>query len=278
MSKRLIINADDYGRTPAVSRGIRAAHLNGVVTSTTCMMNLPNTVEEIQLAQREAPMLGLGVHLTLTADQPLVKREAVQSITDSHGNFLKLNVFTQQLNQIQIDEVKLEWRAQIEAFIQAAKQKPTHLDSHHHTSYFSAALLRAMLELAQEFECGIRLPLEYPAATMTGVPPEVVAAAKVYAPKLLREFNPTSPNGFFANFYGATATRAELLHIFETLPDGVFEIMCHPGYVDEALPRVSSYVYARETELKILSAAEIRAAISANQIELINFSKLTQTR
>ena len=43
MPKRLIINSDDYGRTPDISRGIREAHLHGVVTSTTCMMNIPTT-------------------------------------------------------------------------------------------------------------------------------------------------------------------------------------------------------------------------------------------
>ena len=69
--KRLIINSDDYGRTPEVSRGIREAHLHGVVTSTTCMMNIPTTAADIQVALREAPLLGLGVHLVLTADRPI---------------------------------------------------------------------------------------------------------------------------------------------------------------------------------------------------------------
>ncbi|MCC6259580.1 MAG: ChbG/HpnK family deacetylase, partial [Anaerolineales bacterium] len=198
MTKQLIVNADDYGRTRAVSRAIRAAHANGIVTSTTCMMNLRGVADEIALAQKETPKLGLGVHLTLTADQPLVKREALPSITDANGNFLKLNIFSARLSQINPAEVKLEWRAQIEAFLQAAGQKPTHLDSHHHTSYFSAALLRAMLELAQEFECAIRLPFEHASQTMTGVPPELVESARTYVPQLLGEFNPPRTRGFFA--------------------------------------------------------------------------------
>ncbi|HEX5941948.1 MAG TPA: ChbG/HpnK family deacetylase, partial [Anaerolineales bacterium] len=59
--KRLIVNSDDYGRTPEISRGIREAHLQGVVTSTTCMMNITTTAEDIALALRETPALGLGV-------------------------------------------------------------------------------------------------------------------------------------------------------------------------------------------------------------------------
>ena len=69
--KRLIINSDDYGRTPEISRGIREAHLRGVVTSTTCMMNIPTTAADIADALKETPELGMGVHLVLTMGSPI---------------------------------------------------------------------------------------------------------------------------------------------------------------------------------------------------------------
>jgi predicted glycoside hydrolase/deacetylase ChbG (UPF0249 family) len=72
MTLRLIVNADDYGRTPGVSRGIREAHRRGIVTSTTCMMNMPAVVDDIALALEETPRLGLGVHLVLTSGRPLL--------------------------------------------------------------------------------------------------------------------------------------------------------------------------------------------------------------
>ena len=53
--KQLIINSDDYGRTPEISRGIREAHLRGVVTSTTCMMNIPTTAADVAIALKETP-------------------------------------------------------------------------------------------------------------------------------------------------------------------------------------------------------------------------------
>jgi predicted glycoside hydrolase/deacetylase ChbG (UPF0249 family) len=55
--------------------------------------------------------------------------------------------------------VRAEWRAQIEKFIATTSRRPTHLDSHHHASYFTAGLFRTMLELAQEYGCAIRLPV-----------------------------------------------------------------------------------------------------------------------
>ena len=263
--KRLIINSDDYGRTPEVSRGIREAHLHGVVTSTTCMMNIPTTAADIQVALREAPLLGLGVHLVLTADRPIGPHESVRSITDESGNFLNLSVLTQRIHSIEVSEVKAEWRRQIEAFIQAAGKKPTHLDSHHHSSYFSAALFRAMLELAKEFDCAIRLPFM-----------EGNDAIKEYAPALLAEFNPRRANTFYASFYDELATRAELQRIIASIQDGTCEIMVHPGYADEALLKASSYARQRETELEILTDPAIRQAIADRGIELIHFGSVEQ--
>ena len=274
MPKRLIINSDDYGRTPEVSRGIRESHLRGVVTSTTCMMNIPTTAADIAIALRETPRLGLGVHLVLTADRPIVKSEALQSITDENGNFLKLDVLIQRINSIDIQEVKTEWRAQIEAFIKAAGRRPTHLDSHHHTSYFSPALFQAMLELAKEYGCGIRLPVVDGGDDMAGLPPELIDPIKEYAPKLLSEFNPRRPDAFFASFYDELVTREELRSIINQVNDGTFEIMCHPGYADAILLSASSYAKQRETELEILTDPAIKQEIHNLGIELISFADI----
>ncbi|MBL0346675.1 ChbG/HpnK family deacetylase [Candidatus Villigracilis affinis] len=272
--KRLIINSDDYGRTPEVSRGIRAAHLLGVVTSTTCMMNIPTTAADIKIGLWETPQLGLGVHLVLTADKPIGPYESVKSITDENGNFLKLAALIQRINDIDVNEVKAEWRRQIEAFIQAANKKPTHLDSHHHSSYFSPSLFRAMLELAQEYDCAIRLPVVNDSDDMAGLPPELIGPIREYAPKLFAEFNPRRPKAFFASFYDDLATHDELQRIISEVGDGTYEIMTHPGYVDDELLKASSYARQRETELKILTDPSIKQAIRSNEIELVTFASL----
>jgi len=272
--KRLIINSDDYGRTPEVSRGIREAHLRGVVTSTTCMMNIPTTAGDIAVALRETPKLGLGVHLVLTADRPLLPREQVKTITDGEGNFLKLAALIAQIPQVDAREVKEEWRAQIEAFIKAAGRKPTHFDSHHHSSYFSPALFRAMLELAKDYDCAIRLPIMDGGDEMAGLPSELIGPIKKYAPELLKEFNPRRPTAFFASFYDDLATRKEFQRIIDGMGNGAFEIMCHPGFVDEILLAASSYAKQRKTELEILTDPAVKAAIKSHGIELITFAEL----
>src|SRR6185436_3530807 len=273
MPKRVIINSDDYGRTPGISRGIRESHLNGVVTSTTCMMNIPTTARDVAVAVQETPKLGLGVHLVLTMGKPILPREAVPSIVDKNGNHLKYDAFIANLPRLKIDEVEAEWRAQIEAFIRAAGRKPDHLDSHHHSSYFTPELFRGMLEIAREYGCPIRNPIAYGNNPTAGMP-AVADPMSEHAPRLMKEFNARSTDTIFVDFYDEGATNEELLDILSKVADGTTEIMCHPGYVDDAFAKESVYNFQRERELKILTDPAIQQAIQANVIELITFAEL----
>ena len=267
--KKLIINSDDYGRTPDISRGIREAHLNGVVTSTTCMMNIPTTAAAIAIAIKETPDLGMGVHLVLTMGKPILPPETVPTIVDENGNHLKYNPFLKNIPDLDIHEVKAEWRAQIEAFVKASGKKPTHLDSHHHSSYFSPTLFRTMLELAKEYDCPIRYPL-----LQENDDSQEFSETTRHAAELLKEYNLPHPDKFFVNFYDTTATKEDLLNIIDNVPEGTSELMCHPGHVDESFARESVYNFQRERELQILTDPSIKAALESNNIQLITFADL----
>lgn len=276
MTTRLIINADDYGRTPEISRGIRQAHLHGLVTSTTCMMNMPGVATGIKIALEETPRLGMGVHLVLTAGRPLLPTEKLPGLTSPDGNFLKQENLIRQAARLDPAVVKQEWRAQIEAFITAAQKKPTHIDSHHHSSYFTPALFTSMLELAREYELAIRLPLAHRQDPFSsGLPDELAGKMTESAPRILEKFQPHSPDAFFASFYDEGATRAEFLRILgHLLPNGSFEIMCHPGYVDADFAKESGYAFQRQVELEILTDPAMRREVDKRGIELISFAGL----
>ena len=70
MIKRLIVNADDYGLSEGVCLGILKAHRDGILTSTTCMMNMENIEKYLEMT-KAYPNLGLGVHLNITVGKPL---------------------------------------------------------------------------------------------------------------------------------------------------------------------------------------------------------------
>jgi predicted glycoside hydrolase/deacetylase ChbG (UPF0249 family) len=87
MVASLIVNADDLGIFPGVNRGILEAHLNGIITSTTAMINLPDAEEGIRMVQREAPRLGMGLHFNLSFGAPVTPPEQVPSLIKANGRF-----------------------------------------------------------------------------------------------------------------------------------------------------------------------------------------------
>lgn len=263
MSIRLIVNADDYGFTPGVSAGIRQAHLDGIVTSTSAMMNVPTAQDDVVRMVEHCPKLGAGVHLVLTAGRPLRPADKVPTLVDSTGAFFDYMGVRSRVGQFKKGELRDEWRTQIEAFIGAGK-KPDHLDSHHHVSYWSETTFEVMLALADEYSLPIRCPLQMGEEHAT--PDFVVEALKSH---LVRY-----PDRMIGSFYDNTATLDGILKILTDLPEGTSELMTHPGLVDDELRARDSYTDPRIRELSILSGSHVREQIAARHIQLITFAQL----
>jgi predicted glycoside hydrolase/deacetylase ChbG (UPF0249 family) len=271
---QLIVNADDYGRTPGVSQGIREAHRYGIVTSTTAMMNMPGAEAELRRAMRETPNMGLGVHLVLTSGAPLLPPVQVSSITNGRDRFPPPKEFIAHLKTIDENQVAAEWETQIQFFIKIVGRNPDHLDSHHHTSYCSEKLFDAFLGLAKKYGCAIRMPFPCPSGNCDGLPPEIADQAREFIPRLNLQFQPARPDWFIGTFYDELATSQQLLHIIDLIKSGISELMCHPGFADPALLEGSAYNRPRERELAILTSESIREAVKRRGIHLINFGNL----
>lgn len=274
MSIRLIVNADDYGRTSAVSAGIRAAHQCGIITSATVMANMQGIEYDLRTALRDTPKLGLGAHLTLTSGRPILPPEYVNTLVDEKGHFLDLQAFAGRAGQVDLSQVKAEWKAQVDYFASVTGKPPDHLDSHHHVSYYTPGLFRAFLELARDYDCPIRLPLATGTMISTGLPEDLYASFAAFAPRLIAEFNPRRPDYFTAGFYGENATKDHLLKILASLPQGTTEIMSHPGYADTGLISGSTYARQRVLELSVLTNPDVKDFITSAGIKLINFGDL----
>jgi predicted glycoside hydrolase/deacetylase ChbG (UPF0249 family) len=278
MTKQLIVNADDYGHTAGISKGIREAHLNGLVTSTTAMMNRPHAIAALELAVETCPKLGLGVHLCLTSGRPSLPFEKVPSLVSPEGTFFHEEGFLTRLSGIKMDEVRAEWRSQIERFMLVVGHGPDHLDSHHHSSYFSHALFEGMLELASEFHCRIRRPFGEESG---GLPGELT---NIQLNTMMVDFTgkgssptPLTTQGFFGGFYDEGVNSVSLKVILKRIVEHPtlqsFELMCHPAYVDEELLATSSYNQPRGRERELLQDQEI-VSFARSHMELITFAQL----
>lgn len=243
MINQLIINADDFGMTQANTIGILVAHSQGVLTSTTCMTNMPYAHFALKQAEK-FPDLGVGIHLVLTVGRPLI--EGAHSYTDVNGNFIRPKDYPDGKPHGDSEELYREWKAQIEKFIEMAGHKPTHIDSHHHV-HLLPWHIEVTKRLAKEYDLPIRQR-------------EQIIDTYPYIP-------------VYDKMYGEDANYQYVTKVFES-HEGPLEFMCHPAYLDQRLYDMSSYNLPRMKELELLTSPELKEFIQKNHIELINFSHL----
>ena len=130
-ARLLIVNADDFGMCHAVNAAVIRALEKGGLRSTTLMVPCPWALHAMHFLG-EHPGLPFGVHLTALSDWvdyrwgPVTPREKVPSLVDPAGHFYNFEHMPQLLSQVDMDELELEFRAQIEAVL-AAGLHPTHL-------------------------------------------------------------------------------------------------------------------------------------------------------
>src|SRR4030042_5568247 len=84
--KKVIINADDFGLSPGVNRGILCGFRDGIVTSTTMMVNLPAFDDAVQII-KENPDLPVGIHLTLLWGKPVTDFFKIPTLVCRNGCF-----------------------------------------------------------------------------------------------------------------------------------------------------------------------------------------------
>jgi predicted glycoside hydrolase/deacetylase ChbG (UPF0249 family) len=266
MGKWLIVNADDFAFSPAVARGILEAHRKGIVTSASAMMNFPWSHEWVSCGARERD-LGLGVHLVFTAGVPMLNSSQVPSLVEASGAF---RAWDQQLalrETIDVRELEAEWRAQLEAFERAAGRTPDHLDGHHFV-FLWPPFFELYLELARELGVPVRAPLSAQTA-----PEELLPCLEIDR-QMLAEKHIPHPDHFVCDFYDQTVRVETLDRIFEGIGQGVSELMCHPGYVDQELRAADPYTDPREEELWLLCAPQVRSRVEMFGIQLGNYGTL----
>jgi len=138
-SKRLIINADDFGWSRGITDGIIECHLRGVVTSTSLMAAQP--ASEYALAQVDRiPRMSVGIHVNLCEGQPVLPPSEVPTLVGPDGNFHPFLEMAKRLWRFRVSSRELE--AEITAQVRWMKDRgvlPTHADSHQHLHNYPAA-------------------------------------------------------------------------------------------------------------------------------------------
>ncbi len=232
--RALIINADDLGYEPEVTRGIIEAMREGVVSSTTLIVNGPHSAAAAALAKG----LSVGLHLNL----------ARWPKCSGKGDWDEA-----QAAALDAASAAKETHAQVERFEALLKRKPTHIDVHKHL-HRHAAVLEGVAKAAAQH----RLPVR-------SIDKDMRAA--------LRKHN-AATNDHFLGEAGSGGPAYWTLDQFEktlqALPkSGVIELMCHPGYAPRLIE--SGYSNQRETELQTFTNPSARAWLERLEIVPISW-------
>jgi hopanoid biosynthesis associated protein HpnK len=285
--RRLIVNADDFGFTSGVNRGILEAHTRGVVTSATLMANGAAFAEGVSLA-KNFPTLAVGCHVVLIDGEPVLEADEIPSLTKS-GRFRDgLRGFAARAlaGRMAAHEITAEVGAQIRK-IQATGISVSHVDSHKHAHLFPQ-VLRSLLQAARE--CGVRavrnpfgprLPLRSSELLLKPNIWKRYAELEVLQ-RFANKFREAVDREGFATPDGTlgievTGTLDERLFeaIAASIPEGTWEFVCHPGYSDADLQAARTRLReSRAIELRVLTLPEAKQILMQRGITLISYRDL----
>jgi predicted glycoside hydrolase/deacetylase ChbG (UPF0249 family) len=247
VSRRLIVNADDWGLTRGVSEGILAAHRHGIVTSTTVLATAD--LDRQLVARLLDSGLGVGLHVNLTLGRPLTRGG---SLVDGDGRFVR--DARRAAAGVTVGDARREIEAQVAKFQKVFRRAPTHLDTHHHVG-----LHPPVREIVLDVARALRVPVR----SQDGVARARARSAGLRTPDHF--FGESGP----AAYWSPSTTLA----LLRALPEGLSEFMTHPGWFDADLA-YSRYGRQRETEMIGLGTPAARATAAALGIRLCTFGAL----
>ncbi|MBI2346420.1 MAG: ChbG/HpnK family deacetylase [Deltaproteobacteria bacterium] len=245
----VLVTADDFGLSAKVSTGIIEACRHGAVKAVSVMTNFPDTVVTLP-ALRAVSEVAIGVHLSATAGAPLTTEG--RFLAKRSGRFSRREFLWRYLTSPRrtVMGLRAEWTAQIEA-LRAAGVTPAHLDSHHHV-HLLPGLQRCVLDLALRFNIPRVRASHDPAFLRSPATVCIYLLARFFA-RRARRHRLLVADHFRGNLLmRARDKQAALERIMRSLPGGMTEIYCHPGYADPDLN--DPYREGRAAELAALGA------------------------
>jgi len=284
--RQLIVNADDLGADEARNAGIFEAIREGSVTSVSILANGPALEDGLRgITFLGNKKISFGIHLNLSEGIPLVS--GLRQLTGPEGCFLGKARTHELLSEPRDRDLEGEIQQELDAQVRVLEKAGipiSHLDGHQHVHLFPAAV-RAAVNLARGHRIPwIRLPQEPdpdPENARIGFPllqegrnfSGMAKATRVH----LNETGIRTTDHFRGLYLKGRFSLSALIDSLENLPEGLTELMVHPGRVP---PTPTSNPFSqfstldREKELEFLLGIKFRMALAERGIDLVPFPEL----
>jgi predicted glycoside hydrolase/deacetylase ChbG (UPF0249 family) len=264
-ARLLIINADDFGMCHAINEATVRTLKEGIVSSTSLMAPCPWAPHAMQLL-KENPDIPFGVHLTAICDfanyrwGPLASKGSVPSLIDDTGYFYNGDRIPEFLARARLDELEVEFRAQIDA-VMAAQLRPTHLDWHCLRDGGRVDIFDMTLELAEEYGVALRV------------------YDRPLAEKCQREGLPANDYDVLDSYRLDTIDKsARYAQLLRELPAGLSEWAVHPSLGNaEAQAMEPDSWQVRQTDFDFLMSQEAHDLLEKEGIVLLDYRAIQRS-
>jgi hopanoid biosynthesis associated protein HpnK len=270
--RRLIVNADDFGRSASINEAVIRAHKEGILTTASLMVNEPSADEAIQLA-RQNPRLGIGLHLSLVCGRPALGPEIISDLIAANGEFTDNAVsagmkyfFSGKCRE----QLRVEIAAQFERFHATGLQLDHvngHLNMHLHPVIFGILMenaerwgIRAMRLTSDPFLLNARIASSnWVYRTSHAI---IFRTLSMWARPQLLKRKIRHTNAVFGLLQNSRVDSAYIEKLLPRLPPGDSELYSHPS-LDHF-----------RNEFDALINLTIRSLIQQNDIRLIRYQDL----
>jgi predicted glycoside hydrolase/deacetylase ChbG (UPF0249 family) len=258
----LLVNADDFGMYRGINETIIRACREGIVRSTSLMMPCPGASQAVQLLQ-ENPEIRFGVHLSVIRDighylwGPLAPNGKIPSLLDENGNLYSTARMSEMLERAKLDELEVEFRAQIEA-VMAAQLAPTHLDWHCLLDGGRPDIFDLTMGLAREYGLALRV------------------MSRSFVEKVQSQGLPTVDHGVLDSFALPLDDKSgRYVRMLRDLPAGLSEWAVHPGLDDVDSKTIDPHGWqVRRADYEFLMSPQAREIIDEEGITLVSYEPL----
>lgn len=270
--RRLIVNADDFGRSPAINAAVIRAQRAGILTTASLMVNEPAAAEAVALA-KENPRLGVGLHLTLLLGHAALPPEKIPGLANTRGEFSDNPVstgFRYFFNRSLREQLRAEIHAQFARF-RATGLPLDHVNGHLHF-HLHPTVLGLLLEDANPLGLThlrlMREPFWMDAPLAAGRRLTRASHAMIFsvlsrlAQPRLRSSRIRHTQRVFGLLQNARVNEAYMTKLLPLLPPGDSELYSHPS-LDEF-----------KNEFDALVSPRVKGLVAREKIKLIRYQDL----